>query len=111
MREPVVAHIFKQLCEALEFLHGRNLFHRDLKTENILVSREDGRYALKVADFGRTVFVPPQPSETGEGPTNIHEQFAYDNGIFLRRGGEAGTHRKRGGGRRGRHVRLPASDT
>jgi serine/threonine protein kinase len=82
MREPVVAHIFKQLCEALEFLHGRNLFHRDLKTENILVSREDGRYALKVADFGRTVFVPPQPSETGEGPTNIHEQFAYDNGIF-----------------------------
>jgi serine/threonine protein kinase len=37
---------------------------------------------LKVADFGRTVFVPPQPSETGEGPTNIHEQFAYDNGIF-----------------------------
>ena len=82
MREPVVAHIFAQLCEALEFLHGRNLFHRDLKTENILVSREEGRYALKVADFGRTVFVPPQPSETGEGPTNIHEQFAYDNGIF-----------------------------
>ena len=82
MREPVVAHIFTQLCEALEFLHGRNLFHRDLKTENILVSREGGRYALKVADFGRTVFVPPQPSETGEGPTNIHEQFAYDNGIF-----------------------------
>ena len=62
MREPVVAHIFQQLIEALEFLHGRNLFHRDLKTENILVSREDGRYALKVADFGRTVFVPPQPS-------------------------------------------------
>lgn len=82
MREPVVAHIFVQLCEALEFLHGRNLFHRDLKTENILVSREDGRYVLKVADFGRTVFVPPQPSETGEGPTNIHEQFSYDNGIF-----------------------------
>ena len=82
MREPVVAHIFQQLIEALEFLHGRNLFHRDLKTENILVSREDGRYALKVADFGRTVFVPPQPSETGEGPTNVHEQFSYDNGIF-----------------------------
>jgi hypothetical protein len=32
--------------------------------------------------FGRTVFVPPQPSETGEGPTNIHEQFHYDNAIF-----------------------------
>ena len=82
MREPVVAHIFRQLMEALGFLHGRNLFHRDLKTENMLVSREEGRYSLKVADFGRTVFVPPQPSETGEGPTNIHEQFSYDNGIF-----------------------------
>jgi serine/threonine protein kinase len=51
----VVAHIFRQLMEALQFLHGRNLFHRDLKTENMLVSREDGRYTLKVADFGRTV--------------------------------------------------------
>ena len=39
--EPVVAHIFRQLMEALE-LHGRNLFHRDLKTENMLVSREEG---------------------------------------------------------------------
>lgn len=82
MREPVVANIFRQLMEALAFLHARNLFHRDLKTENILVSREDGRYTLKIADFGRTVFVPPQPSETGEGPTNIHEQFHYDNAIF-----------------------------
>ena len=51
----MVAHIFRQLMEALQFLHGRNLFHRDLKTENMLVSREDGRYTLKVADFGRTV--------------------------------------------------------
>ena len=68
MREPVVAHIFKQLCEALEFLHGRNLFHRDLKTENILVSREDGRYALKVADFGRTVFVPPHRPRRARAP-------------------------------------------
>jgi serine/threonine protein kinase len=42
MREPVVAHIFRQLMEALAFLHGRNLFHRDLKTENMLVSREVG---------------------------------------------------------------------
>ena len=82
MREPVVAHIFRQLMEALAFLHGRHLFHRDLKTENLLVSREDGRYTLKVADFGRTVFVPPQPSETGEGPTHLHEQFGYDNAIF-----------------------------
>jgi serine/threonine protein kinase len=82
MREPVVAHIFRQLMEAIDFLHGRNLFHRDLKTENVLVSREGGMYSLKVADFGRTVFVPPQPSETGEGPTNDHEQFVYDNAIF-----------------------------
>ena len=94
MREHVVAHIFRQLMEALAFLHARNLFHRDLKTENMLVSREDGRYTLKIADFGRTVFVPPQPSETGEGPTHIHEQFNYDNAIFPAeavRGGRIGT--------------------
>ena len=106
MREPVVAHIFRQLMEALEFLHGRNLFHRDLKTENILVSREDGKYTLKVADFGRTVFVPPQPSETGEGPY-IHEQFSYDNGIFPAeavRGGAIGSEVVAAG----RHVPPPS---
>lgn len=46
-----------QLLRGLEFCHLRAVMHRDLKPQNILVSR-DGK--LKLADFGLArAFVPP----------------------------------------------------
>uniref|UniRef100_A0AC35TN30 Protein kinase domain-containing protein n=1 Tax=Rhabditophanes sp. KR3021 TaxID=114890 RepID=A0AC35TN30_9BILA len=41
--------IFRQIVSAVRYLHHRNIVHRDLKAENILIS-EDGM--IKVADFG-----------------------------------------------------------
>jgi serine/threonine-protein kinase len=43
------------LCQALEGLahaHARNVFHRDVRPANLLVSREGGGLAAKLAGFG-----------------------------------------------------------
>ena len=39
----------EQICEALEFAHGRGILHRDIKPSNILV---DASGDIQIADFG-----------------------------------------------------------
>jgi len=46
---PVVKCLLKQLLEALVYLHAQDICHRDLKSSNLLISRD---YHLKLADFG-----------------------------------------------------------
>jgi serine/threonine protein kinase len=42
--------LFTQLLDALEHMHTRDICHRDIKLENVLVNTAD--MTLKVADFG-----------------------------------------------------------
>ncbi|KAI8989542.1 kinase-like domain-containing protein [Pilobolus umbonatus] len=59
--ENVVRHFLKQLANALQFLRSKNLVHRDIKPQNLLLIPSSDPHALpilKVADFGFARFLP-----------------------------------------------------
>ena len=54
LSEYQVSCIMYQILSAVNHLHKMNIMHRDLKLENILITKieEDGLYRIKLCDFG-----------------------------------------------------------
>ncbi|KAK7350054.1 hypothetical protein VNO77_08119 [Canavalia gladiata] len=50
--EAAAKHFMQQLAAGLQVLRDNNLIHRDLKPQNLLLSRNDEKSVLKIADFG-----------------------------------------------------------
>lgn len=49
--EKTASKIMKQLLLALSHLHSKNIVHRDIKCENLLVEEKSGQMAIKLIDF------------------------------------------------------------
>lgn len=49
LKEPFAKKIFKQIIDGLNYIHSKNIAHRDIKLDNILL---DGKGSVKIADFG-----------------------------------------------------------
>ncbi len=48
----VACGLMNQILSALEYAHARSLVHRDVKPNNILITKKDDKLIAKLADFG-----------------------------------------------------------
>ena len=49
LKEDIAKHMFKQVMEGLRYCHSKNILHRDIKLDNILLTSEGD---IKICDFG-----------------------------------------------------------
>ncbi|MEZ4381817.1 MAG: serine/threonine-protein kinase [Nannocystaceae bacterium] len=79
--EPLRAlDLFLQILAGLEHAHGRGVVHRDLKPQNVFVSREsDGKEVLKIVDFGIAKLV----SGEGAGEAMTRAGMVFGTPLYM----------------------------
>lgn len=72
-----------KVASALEYIHGNNLLHLDVKPANIMVSRADGRVVL--IDFGLSKQYDKDGNQTSATPVGVSPGYAppeqYEMGV------------------------------
>ncbi|KAJ5309779.1 general substrate transporter [Penicillium atrosanguineum] len=73
LTEPEIIKIFSDVAEGVACMHYLKppLLHRDLKVENVLISRSGGTSIYKLCDFGSTA--PPRPAATSAAEGRLIE--------------------------------------
>ncbi len=65
-----VLALFKTVAQALHAAHGKGILHRDVKPANLLVRRPEGRWEVRVIDFGLALKQSLLGSGTGSSSGN-----------------------------------------
>lgn len=63
-QEPHIAYFAREVLLALQYMHAQNKIHRDIKTDNVLLTNEG---VVKLADFGYTA----QLTNSGESRKSV----------------------------------------
>lgn len=79
LKENVAKILFKQIIEAIGYIHTRSIVHRDIKLDNILL---DGKGNVKIGDFGVSRIVKPGEimKEQWGTPAYIAPEILEDKG-------------------------------
>lgn len=78
----IASNYFRQVLEALEYIHFKGFAHLDIKPDNILISQNSG--TVKIADFGCAIKVNPENNDARVGtsfykpPENIRRLTIHD---------------------------------
>ena len=66
LNEELTKCVIGQVCKGVQALHGRNIVHRDIKIENILMSNFSKDAQVRIADLGSAVKL-----DSATGSTNF----------------------------------------
>ncbi|VDO15992.1 unnamed protein product, partial [Brugia timori] len=56
--EAVASHYMRQLMQALEYMHGQGIIHRDIRPHNVVLASKDNSAPLKLTGFGVSLKLP-----------------------------------------------------
>lgn len=56
LKDSEAKHLFGQIASAIKYWHSKNITHRDIKLENILL--DDSKTNVKLIDFGFSTWIP-----------------------------------------------------
>jgi len=83
--ESTAAALVADLAAPIEYLHARNIVHRDVKPENCLLERyPNGKLQIKLADFGLAMEVTKPIYQVCGTPTYVAPEILVEGGTTAR---------------------------
>ncbi|XP_030588498.1 serine/threonine-protein kinase pim-2-like [Archocentrus centrarchus] len=78
----VAKNIMKQLVDAAIMMHNKGVFHRDLKTENLLLETGSSDLRVRIIDFGCGCWVQEEPQCVFSGTSAYAPPEFFTRGTY-----------------------------